>query len=179
MVSVFILPYETMYTIQDIVDSLNEETRIINHLFTKIPFGKEEILQYRPNSDQRSLIELLDYMMMMGNAISSVLVKGSYDPEILKPFKDALKDVDVQKDFPAVMEQQAKDVAERVAALSAEAMEESIDPFGGGAWKRKTYILDVMLKTYTAYRMQLFLYLKDSGERGLNTANVWQGRDME
>lgn len=175
--SVFILIDETMYTLEDLIASLTEENRIITHLFGKIPFEKEGILDYRPNEDQRTLFELLEYMMMMGNSISSVLVAGTYNPETLAPFKEEVSSVDVQKDFVVMMEKQLASVISRLEWLTEEQMEELIDPFGGGDQKRKIYFLEVLLKSYTGYRMQLFLYLKDSGERHLNTANVWQGKD--
>lgn len=175
--SVFILLYEAMYTIKDITESLTEETRIITHLFSKIPFAKEGILQYRPNEDQRSLKELLEYMLMMGHSLSVVAVQGTYDKDTLKPFAAHVQEISLKDDFVDEMKKQTEAVNERLTSLTEEQLEESIDPFGGGPEKRKSMILNVLLKTYTAYRMQLFLYLKDSGERQLNTANVWQGRD--
>lgn len=175
---VFILIYETMYTINDLIDSLKEETRIINHLFSKIPFEKEWILQYMPNEDQRSLKELLEYMMIMGNMLSAVLEAWTYTQELVKPIKDALHDISLENEFQSVMNTQLETVGERLRGMES-TMEDMIDPFWAWAMMRKTYVLEVLLKTYTAYRMQLFLYLKDSGERQLNTANVWQGRDME
>ena len=35
----------------------------------------------------------------------------------------------------------------------------------------------MVLSHYVAYRMQLFLYLKDCGLRDLSTMNLWAGMD--
>ena len=41
------------------------------------------------------------------------------------------------------------------------------------------YVLNIMLKNYPAYRMQLFHYLKDGlGMTELNTMNLWMGVDQ-
>jgi hypothetical protein len=42
---------------------------------------------------------------------------------------------------------------------------------------RGLWIVRLVLSHYTAYRMQLFLYLKASGREELNTMNLWVGMD--
>ena len=42
---------------------------------------------------------------------------------------------------------------------------------------RAFLILSLVLSHYSAYRMQLFLYLKSSGREELNTMNLWVGID--
>jgi hypothetical protein len=38
-------------------------------------------------------------------------------------------------------------------------------------------LLETTVKFLCAYRMQLFLYLKQMGVEGLGTAHAWAGRD--
>jgi hypothetical protein len=39
------------------------------------------------------------------------------------------------------------------------------------------WLVTMLLSHYAAYRMQLFLYLKNSGNEELNTLNLWAGMD--
>jgi hypothetical protein len=48
--------------------------------------------------------------------------------------------------------------------------------FGSKA-SRGSWIVNLVLSHYAAYRMQLFLYLKACGREELNTMNLWVGMD--
>ena len=166
-----------MYTIQDICDSLSNDTNIINHLFDKIPTKEEWIFEYRPNPDQRSLKELLEYMSLMWRMIATITKSVTYDQEELAKVRGANEGLNVEEDFKTLMTSQLKFVTSSLKELSENDLSAEIDPFGKWAMQRKMFILNTLLKTYTAYRMQLFLYLKDSGQRHLNTSNVWMWQD--
>ena len=51
-----------------------------------------------------------------------------------------------------------------------------MEMFGSKA-TRGTWIVRLVLCHYSAYRMQLFLYLKASGRQELSTMNLWVGMD--
>ena len=47
----------------------------------------------------------------------------------------------------------------------------------GMKFTRGRMIVNMVLSGYSAYRMQLFCYLKSSGREELNTMNLWMGMD--
>ncbi len=47
----------------------------------------------------------------------------------------------------------------------------------GRTASRAATVISLVLCHYTAYRMQLFLYLKASGLHTLSTFNLWMGQD--
>jgi hypothetical protein len=51
-----------------------------------------------------------------------------------------------------------------------------------GSGKKQTkaeHLFNGMLKGLTAYRMQLFTFIKASGRDDIGTSNVWQGVDSQ
>ena len=53
---------------------------------------------------------------------------------------------------------------------------EMID-FDGKPTSRGAFLVNMVLSGSAAYRTQLFLYLKASGQQHLNSANLWSGMD--
>jgi hypothetical protein len=47
----------------------------------------------------------------------------------------------------------------------------------GMTFTRGAWMVNLVLSHYVAYRMQLFQYLKASGQTELNTMNLWMGID--
>ena len=49
---------------QQILDVMQHECAVINHLLTKVPEGDDggEVLEYRPAAEQRTLLELQRYL---------------------------------------------------------------------------------------------------------------------
>jgi len=48
----------------------------------------------------------------------------------------------------------------------------------GSRISRGCFLVNYVFGQYTAYRLQLFLYLKASGREELNTMNLWLGADV-
>ena len=65
-------------TKDEVIAQLQKEVRILLHLATKIDRTK---LDYRPTPKQRSTIELLRYLAMMGPTLAKATRAGSFDPE--------------------------------------------------------------------------------------------------
>jgi hypothetical protein len=66
--------------------------------------------------------------------------------------------------------------AELLGSCSDADLREEIEMFGSKA-SRGSWIVNLVLCHYVAYRMQLFLYLKACGHEELNTVNLWVGMD--
>jgi hypothetical protein len=60
-----------MYTKEQCLKSIETEIRLIKHLATKIPQGKEG---YRPSEGQRSTLELLQYLSASGSSTMKVIL---------------------------------------------------------------------------------------------------------
>ena len=67
-----------------------------------------------------------------------------------------------------------------IGRLADRQMDEPIDLFGrGGAMPRKAWLLETFLKNLVGYKMQLFLYIKASGNSGIGTPELWRGEDAK
>ena len=65
-------------TKSELIGSLRNEVRILLHLVSKIDPAK---LDYRPTAKQRSTLDLLRYLSMMGPAIIEHAKDGKFDAE--------------------------------------------------------------------------------------------------
>src|SRR5271166_356783 len=65
-----------VFTKQELISSLRSEIRILLHLISKIDKSK---LDYRPTPKQRSILELLQYMAIMGPTQVAVIKAGVFN----------------------------------------------------------------------------------------------------
>ena len=72
--------------------------------------------------------------------------------------------------------QQPAQFAELLHSCSDNGLRAEIEMFGRKA-RRGSWIVNLVLCHYAAYRMQLFLYMIASGREGLSTMNLWTGMD--
>lgn len=156
----------------ELIASLQDEVRILLHLASKIDRAK---LDYRPTPKQRSTIELLRYLSMMGPTLVEAAKAGAFDESewsaaeqeaTARTFDQTLAMIGTQTDTYAT---QLADVSD--AELRAE-----IEMFGQKT-ARGAFLVNAVLCGCAAYRMQLFLYLKACGREELNSANLWSGVD--
>src|SRR5881296_1316082 len=63
-------------TKSELIDALRDEVRILVHLAGKID---RSMLDYRPTPKQRSTLELLQYMAIMGPTQLAVIERGVFD----------------------------------------------------------------------------------------------------
>ena len=64
-------------TKSELIGSLQHEVRILLHLASKVDRDK---LDYRPTPKQRSTLELLQYLTIMGPALVQAAKAGKFDP---------------------------------------------------------------------------------------------------
>lgn len=159
-----------MITKQQYIDSLVREIEIIKHLYEKIDSSK---LDFCPTDKQRSTLELLQYL----GRVLFISVKGniSGDQNVYMALFKEPNDVNFEN-FISKMDEQKDFVKETIGALSDEELAKESTIWGHTA-TLAVHLLGV-LKTLTAYKMQLFLYIKQSGNHSIGTSNVWAGRDM-
>jgi len=157
----------------ELITALQTEVRLVVHLAGKLDRSK---LDYRPTPKQRSTIELLRYLSMMG-------------PTLVRYVKTRAKDADMWMAAAAAADQ--RDCDQAIAAIAAHSAEYAellgdmsdadmrVESMGadGSAMTIGAALVTGVLASCTAYRMQLFLYLKSSGREDLNTMNLWAGMD--
>jgi hypothetical protein len=163
-------------TKEELIPALQHEVQILTHLAGKVDKSK---LDYRPTKSQRSTLELLQYMAIMGPTLLAIFQTGRFDRETLGAIFG-----------PEVAKSKAMDFDQAVAAIQKQSGEYSrvlsgwteadfrapIDMFGNKT-TRGALIVNLVLGGHAAYRTQLFCYLKACGRDELNTMNLWSGVD--
>ena len=162
-----------MLNLDQFIDSCAHETKVIQHLATRIPDGA---LDYRPTEGQRSTLELMRYMTRMSAVLMSYAVEGSWDraAEIGKATESV-----TPKNFHEEMDRQMELIREEAAKIADRPLDDTpcAMPWGEPCTLGQ-FLVNAPLKIFPAYRMQFFLYLKAAGATDLGTANCWAGVDM-
>ncbi len=157
----------------ELIGSLQNEVRLLQHLCAK---AKPEMLDYRPTAKQRSLIELLRYMTVSMPMLVPSIKGGAFlvDDWTAGQARAASMDFD---SLVKTLESQAALYAELVGAISEDELRGEVEMFGMKKMTRGTMLVNLVLCGHSAYRMQLFCYLKACGREELNTMNLWMGID--
>ena len=157
----------------ELVAALNKEVGILLHLAGKLD---RAACDYRPTSKQRSALELLRYLSYMGPALVTTAKNGKFDNEA---WKSEIAAAD-KRNLDETLERIAAlpDSYERLLADMSDAdFRAEITGFDGRKISRGAFIVSLVLGGHTAYRTQLFLYLKSCGQEQLGTTNLWRGVD--
>lgn len=160
----------------ELLSALHDEVRIILHLLSH---ATPDSLDYRPSPAQRSLLELAQYLVVMPPIHLRAALSESFDPGAWRS--------DWTTGEAAAREMTLDQVKEAIAAqalLFTQFLEPCPDEYLnapieilGRTLSRAATVISLVLCHYTAYRMQLFLYLKASGLHTLSTFNLWMGQD--
>ena len=159
-------------TTAELAGSLQNEIRILLHLAGKVDRNK---LDYRPSAKQRSTLELLQYLNIMGPQLVAAIKAGAFNPEAW----GAALEASAKLDFDGLLASIAKQsdfYAREIGSWSDADFRGEIELFGRPG-SRGSMLCNMVLAGHAAYRMQLFLYLKASGREELDTMNVWAGVD--
>ena len=163
-------------TKQELISSLQSEVRILLHLIGKIDKAK---LDYRPTSKQRTILELLQYMAIMGPTQLAAAKAGVFTREAMMalwgPADAASKAMNFDQAVAAI-QKQSDEYARLLASWTDSDFRTEVDMFGN-KMTRGSFLVNVVLSGHAAYRMQLFCYLKAIGREELNTINLWMGID--
>jgi len=156
----------------ELIASLQNEVRILLHLAGKIEPAARD---YRPTPKQRSTIELLRYLTMMGPALVRAAKAGSFDEAGWTAAEQAAAVQSFDETLAAIAAQ-ADTYATLLADVSDPDLRAEIDMFSEKT-SRGAFLVNMVLCGCAAYRTQLFLYLKASGREELSTWNLWAGVD--
>lgn len=163
-------------TKSELIESLQTEVRILLHLAGKIDRLK---LDYRPTPKQRSMLELLQYMTLVGPIHLRGALASAFDLEgwqrTWNTGEATAKELNLEEVKESIGRQPAL-YEELLGAASDADLRGELEMFGHKA-SRGEWLVRLVLNHYAAYRMQLFLYLKACGREELNTMNLWVGVD--
>ena len=161
-----------MITKEQLLNSMRHETRVIQHLATKVPEGAYD---YRPAEGQRSTLELMQYMTRMAAEAAIGAVNGNWDHA--GAMNDDMEKV-TPENFAGEMDRQIAIIEDLLAGVdeSAATTADAVMPWGTPT-TLSAALLDMPLKCYVAYRMQFFLYCKAAGIPDLTSAQCWVGAE--
>jgi hypothetical protein len=159
-------------TKSELIASLQNEVRILGHLASKVDAAHYD---YRPTANQRSTIELLRYLSMMGPTLIEAATSGGFDPAKWTAAKQEADARDFHQAVAAIAGS-ADVYAHLIQPIPDDRFRQTIEMFGNKStlgW----FLVNTVLSGYAAYRTQLFLYLKACGLHHLSTMNLWGGMD--
>jgi hypothetical protein len=159
-------------TKSELIGSLQNEVRILLHLAGKI---EPRMLDYRPGPKQRSTIELLKYLSVMGPQLVRGAIAGTFDPAVWTAAQQQADARTFEQTLEAIAAQ-SDEYARLLGPLSDADFRVEIEMFGRKT-TRGPFIVNLVLSGCAAYRTQLFLYLKACGREELSTMNLWGGMD--
>jgi len=164
-------------TTTELVETLQQEVRILLHLAGKV---EPSMLEYRPTPKQRSTLELLRYMAIMGPTQLTVIERGVFDRPTLSAVWSPAEAEAAKMSFDqavAAIGRQSDEYARRLGAWTESDFRKEVDMFGRKS-SRGLLVIWLIVNGHAAYRTQLFLYLKACGRDELSTMNLWAGADM-
>ena len=156
----------------ELLSSLQHEVRILLHLASKID---RATLDYRPTPKQRSTLELLKYLSIMGPGLVQAAKAGGFDPAVWTEAQKTAEARDFDQTLAAIAAH-SDAYATLLADMSDADFRAEMDSFGTKT-TRGAFIVSLVLGGCAAYRTQLFLYLKACGREELSTMNLWAGLD--
>jgi hypothetical protein len=165
-------------TKDELISSLENDVRILSHLISKVEPG---MLDYRPTPKQRSMLELLQYLAIVGPVQLRTIQSGAFDMDSFSQRWQAeearAKGMGLAEVADAIGKQLAV-IREVGNSLTEADLREEMEMFGSKA-TRGAWLVNMAHSHYVAYRMQLFLYLKSCGREELSAMDLWAGRSAQ
>ena len=156
---------------QHLLNAIEKEINICKRLFSLVP---KDQLHYRPKEGMRSTLELLQYLTVIGSVMPAFWIQPA------EPFNEFFANrtkaaMEVNEDnFVEAMDKQLTEIHSLFSGITDEVLlnKEISFPWGSTAALGDA-ILGTSVKFITAYKMQLYLYLKMSTDQTLGTADAW------
>jgi hypothetical protein len=162
-------------TKSELQSALDKETKILLHLIGKL---EPTMVDYRPTPKQRSTLELLKYLSIMGPGLLQAAKAGGFDRDSWMAADQAAQARNLEQTKEVIAGHPAV-YAKILADMSDGDFRAEIPNFDGTMSSKGAFITALVLGGYAAYRTQLFMYLKACGREELGTANLWMGVDPQ
>jgi hypothetical protein len=160
-------------TKDELLSALKKESRILAHLADKV---EPSMVDYRPTPKQRSALELLRYMSIMGPQLIKAAKAGAFDVGAWTEANAAAEARDWNQTV-AVIKAQGDEYAKLLGDMTDADFRKEMTGFDGKPVSKGSFITNLVIGGHAAYRTQLFCYLKSCGREELSTYNLWQGID--
>ncbi len=162
---------------EHLLNNIETEINICRRLYTKIPPGK---MDFRPKEGLRSILELLQYLGIVGSALPYYWVKKE-GTDFFAFFNEGDKAAKVMphEQFLTVMDEQMATIRNLFNEISEDdLMNKEIEyPWGGKAPLGEA-IIATSIKFLTAYKLQLLFLIKLCDDQKLGTADAWFLTDL-
>jgi len=157
----------------ELLSTLQKESRILAHLADKV---ERSMVDYRPTPKQRSSLELLRYMTIMGPQLVQAAKSGAFE---FNAWTEATKAAEARDwdQTVAVIKKQSDEYAKLLGDMSDADFRVEMTGFDGQPVSKGAFIVNLVIGGHAAYRTQLFCYLKACGRDELSTYDLWQGVD--
>lgn len=155
---------------QQILEAMEHESTVVKHLLTLVPAGG---LEYRPSAGQRSMLDLQRYLTYCANIGTTGALTGNWD------HAPAMQETAAALPPDAIAGAMDTQLAALAAVLEPITDDDLRDrdtalPWGTGV-KLGRALLMMGPQVLTAYRMQLFLYIKAAGVDSIGSSDCWVG----
>lgn len=157
---------------QQLLSNIEKEIKICRRLYTKI---QPDQLDYRPKEGVRSILELLQYLSIIGSTMLSYWLKNDdTDFNTFFSTKVTVSKAMQPEQFLTVMDEQMAVIKNLFDQISEEDLlnREATYPWGGKESLGQA-IIATSIKWLAAYKLQLFLFIKLSSNEKLATADAW------
>ena len=159
----------------ELLASLQKEVRILLHLASKIDRSQ---LDYRPTPKQRSTMELLQYLSYMGPSMLRYAKGEQLDRDAWEKIVKTVASRGFDETLAAI-KTHGDTYATLLADMDDAAFRAEVTGFDGAKTSCGSFIVNHVIAQCSAYRTQLFMYLKACGREELNTSNLWVGVDQQ
>lgn len=152
----------------DVRDSLINEMKIVKQLVSKLPEGSED---FRLSEDQRSTIELLRYIAVMGPGVVHAGNDGGF--QWIGENAAAVENIELD-DMPGYLDGAIAEMQGLFEKMTAEDFaNKPVSIEGMGDWTMKTWLLNTVCKFVPAYKLMLFHHAKAAGNSDIGTWDAW------
>ena len=163
-------------TAPELLGALQHEVRVLSHLVSKVDPAQ---VDYRPTPKQRSTIELLRYLSMMGpTLIKFALRKPGEDMTTIWGAEAKAAEAKDLTQLAATIAAQGDEYVKLLSLLTDADYRKEFDGFSGKT-TLGLFLVNLVMGGHAAYRTQLFCYLKACGRDELTTSNLWGGVDPQ
>ena len=158
-----------MFSKEEFVEMIVRDLNILKHVQSKILPGTEN---YRPTEKQRSMLELIQYLGYAYKAGLDTMMKA--DGKVFDTYREEGNAITVEN-FPQKIDEQIEILKSGIGNMTEEELNAPISLFGAPAMPRRFWMMELFLKSIVAYRTQLFLYIKATGNDKIGTSDLWMG----
>ena len=158
---------------QHLLNNIEKEINICRRLHTKIP---PDQINFRPKEGVRSTLEILQYLCIIGSAMLSYwLKKDDTDFGTFYTAQMTLSKSMTSEKFLSAMDEQMTLIKDLFSQISEEDLynKEITYPWNGEKASLGEGIIATSIKWLAAYKLQLFLFIKLTGDQTLATADAW------